>query len=189
MTTRILIAATVFSTLAGCAATPPMTMPMFSQAALPDAVMVPAGHAVVMETVGVGEITYECKAKAVAGAAATTMAGEFEWVFVGPKAVLNDRSGKPVGSYFGPPATWQAADGSRITGTQLAVAPSSPGNIPLQLVKANPAMGNGAMTGISHIQRVATQGGVAPALPCAAASMGQKQVVPYRADYIFYRAM
>lgn len=189
MTTRILLAATVFSTLAGCAATPPMTMPMFSQAALPDAVMVPAGHAVVMETVGVGEITYECKTKAVAGAGATTMAGEFEWVFVSPKAVLNDRSGKPVGSYFGPPATWEAADGSRITGTQLAVAPSSPGNIPLQLVKANPAMGSGAMTGISHIQRVATQGGVAPALPCAAASMGQKQVVPYRADYIFYRAM
>ena len=184
MTTRFLLAAAVAAalaaTLSACASAPPM--PMYSQAALPDAVKVPAGHAVAMETVGVGEITYECKAKAA-------MAGEFEWVFVGPKAVLNDRSGKMVGSYFGPPATWQAADGSKITGTQLAVAPSSPGNIPLQLVKANTAMGSGAMTDISHIQRVATKGGVAPAMPCAATSMGQKQVVAYQADYIFYKAM
>ena len=184
MTTRFLLAAAVAAalaaTLSACASAPPM--PMYSQAALPDAVKVPAGHAVAMETVGVGEITYECKAKAA-------MAGEFEWVFVGPKAVLNDRSGKMVGSYFGPPATWQAADGSKITGTQLAVAPSSPGNIPLQLVKANAAMGSGAMTGISHIQRVSTKGGVAPTIPCAATSMGQKQVVAYQADYIFYKAM
>ena len=186
MTTRILLAAAIASTLAGCAGTSPMSMPMskpmFSQAALPDAVKVPAGHAVAMETVGVGEITYECKAKAA-------MAGEFEWAFVGPKAVLNNRSGKTVGSYYGPPATWEAADGSKITGTQLAVAPASAGNIPLQLVKANPAMGAGAMMGISHIQRVATRGGVAPAMACAAANMGQKQVVSYQADYIFYKAM
>jgi Protein of unknown function (DUF3455) len=180
MTTRLLLAAAVVATVSACASAP--SMPMFSQAALPDAVKVPAGHAVVMETVGVGQITYECKAKAA-------MAGEFEWVFVGPKAVLNDRSGKMVGSYYGPPATWQAADGSKITGAQLAVAPSSAGNIPLQLVKANPALGAGAMAGISHIQRVATKGGVAPAMPCGATSMGQQQVVAYQADYIFYKAM
>ena len=183
MATRLLLAAAVVSTLAACASTTPM--PMFNQAALPDAVKVPAGHSVAMETVGVGEITYECKAKA----GPTAMAGEFEWAFVGPKAVLNNRSGRTVGSYYGPPATWQAADGSRITGAQLAVAPARAGNIPLQLVKANPAMGAGAMTGISHIQRVATRGGVAPAMPCAAASIGQRQVVAYQADYIFYKAM
>ena len=183
MTTRLLLAAAVVATLSACASAPPMsTSTMFSQATLPDAVKVPAGHAVAMETVGVGEITYECKAKAA-------MAGEYEWVFVGPKAVLNNRSGKMVGSYYGPPATWEAADGSKITGAQLAVAPSSAGNIPLQLVKANAAMGSGAMTGISHIQRVATRGGVAPAMPCTAANMGQKQVVAYQADYIFYKAM
>jgi hypothetical protein len=147
---------------------------------------VPAGHKVAMETVGSGEITYECKAKAA-------MAGEFEWVFVGPQAVLKDRMGTAVGKYYGPPATWEAMDGSRITATQLAVAPAGAGNIPLQLVKANAAMGGkdgmGAMTGISHIQRVATRGGVAPALPCAAASMGQRQVVAYQADYVFWKAM
>ena len=44
--------------------------------------------------------------------------------------------------------------------------PASAGNIPLQLVKANPATGNGAMTGVTFIQRVATKGGVAPATAC-----------------------
>ena len=180
MNHRLFLAAAVATTLVACASAPPK--PMFSQAALPDAVKVPAGHAVAMEAVGVGDITYECRAKAAA-------AGEFEWVFVGPKAVLNDRSGKRVGSYFGPPATWQAADGSNITGVQLAVAPAAAGNSPLQLLKANPALGAGAMMGVSHIQRVATKGGVAPAMPCAAASIGQRQVVAYQADYIFWKTM
>ena len=35
-----------------------------AQTALPDAVKVPDGHKVVLETVGVGEITYECRDKA-----------------------------------------------------------------------------------------------------------------------------
>ena len=107
---------------------------------------VPAGNKVAMETVGVGEITYECRDKKDA-------AGQFEWVFVGPDAALNDRSGKKVGRYFGPPATWESIDGSKVTATQVAVAPASAGNIPLQLVKANPATGNGAMTGVTFIQR------------------------------------
>ncbi len=105
------------------------------------------------------------------------MPSAFEWVFVGPDAKLMDRSGKVVGRYYGPPATWESNDGSKVTATQLAVAPASAGNIPLQLVKANPAMGMGAMQGVTYIQRVATQGGVAPAAACTAANAGQKQVV------------
>ena len=153
----------------------------FAQAGLPDSIKVPDGHKVAMETTGVGEITYECRDKANA-------AGQTEWTFVGPKAVLNDRSGKQVGTYFGPPATWQAKDGSKITGTQLAVAPSSPGNLPYQLVKANPAEGKGAMSGVSYIQRVALKGGVAPSAECSTANKGQQEVVKYQADYIFWAA-
>jgi hypothetical protein len=151
----------------------------FAQADLPESIKVPAGHKVSLETTGVGEITYECKAKANS----TT---ETEWTFVGPKAVLNDRSGKAVGTYFGPPATWEAKDGSKVTGTQLAVAPSSAGNLPYQLVKANPAEGKGAMTGVAYIQRVALKGGVAPSSECSAANKGAKEVVKYQADYIFW---
>ena len=159
-----------------------MSMSMYSQANLPATVQVPAGNKVAIETVGVGDITYACNPK-------KDMAGEFEWVFVGPDANLNDRSGKQVGKYFGPPATWENMDGSKLTGMQVAVAPNSAGNIPLQLVKANPAMGMGAMTGVTYIQRVATQGGVAPAMACNASNAGSKQIVKYQADYIFYKAV
>jgi hypothetical protein len=105
-----------------------------------------------------------------------------------PMATLQTRDGRAVGRYFGPPATWALQDGSSLTGTQLAVAPAAAGSIPLQLVKANPAMGSGALVGVTHIQRVQTRGGVAPALPCGAAEKGQRQVVPYQADYIFWKA-
>jgi Protein of unknown function (DUF3455) len=154
----------------------------FDQSSLPAAVQVPAGNAVAMQTVGVGMITYECRTKA-------TAVDQYEWVFVGPDAKLMDRSGKEVGKYFGPPATWQSNDGSKITATQLAVAPAQAGSIPLQLVKANPAMGDGAMKGISYIQRLATQGGVAPAKNCDAAMLRSKEIVRYQADYIFWRAV
>lgn len=181
-TTLCTAAALATLTVAGCAQMSTMSMaPAFSQDTLPDAVKVPAGHKVAMETVGVGEITYECRAKA-------NTAGEFEWAFVGPKAELKDRAGKTVGAYYGPPATWQSLDGSKVTATQLAVAPAGAGNIPLQLVKANAAMGDGAMTGVSHIQRVATRGGTAPAMPCNAGAAGQRQVVQYQADYIFWKS-
>jgi len=64
------------------------------------------------------------------------------------------------------------------------VAPSGTGNLPYQLVKANPAMGSGAMTGVTFIQRVALKGGVAPAAACTTANKGERQIVKYQADYI-----
>ena len=151
-----------------------------AQTALPDTIKVPAGNKMVLETVGAGLITYECKDKKDGG-------GQ-EWVFVGPDAALNDRNGKAVGKYYGPPATWESKDGSKITATQLAVSPNGSGNIPLQLVKANPASGNGAMQGVTYIQRLATQGGTAPATPCVEASKGRKETVAYQADYLFWKA-
>ncbi len=175
---RFSVAAVALSGLIGCAG---MASKPFTQDGLPDAVKVPGGHRVAMETAAAGDITYECRAKVGA-------TGQYEWFFVGPDAGLKDRSGKIVGKYYGPPATWDLNDGSKVTGAQQAVAPAAAGSIPLQLVKANPAMGNGAMQGVTYIQRVNTLGGVAPAAACAAGTLGQKQVVRYSADYIFWRA-
>jgi hypothetical protein len=173
------LAATAAIALSACASNMGAPAMMYSQAGLPAAVQVPAGHKVAMETVGVGQITYECRAK-------KDMAGH-EWVFVGPDAKLLDRMGKQVGRYYGPPATWESMDGSKLTATQLAVAPAAAGSIPLQLVKANPATGMGAMQGVSYIQRVATQGGIAPAMLCDGSKVGSQQIVKYQADYIFWR--
>ena len=155
---------------------------MASAAMVPETMQVPAGHKVAMETVGVGMITYECRVK-------KDMAGQYEWAFAGPDAKLLDRSGKQVGKYYGPPATWEAMDGSKITGKQLAVAPGGAGNIPLQFVQANPAMGQGAMAGVTYIQRLKTQGGLAPAADCGAPNVGAKLTVNYQADYIFWKAV
>ena len=176
------LAALCLSTLGLGACSSMGSASMYSQAQLPATVQVPAGNQVAMETVGIGQITYECRAK-------KDMAAEHEWVFVGPDAKLQTRSGAVIGKYWGPPATWENNDGSKVTATQVAVAPAGMGNIPLQLVKANPATGMGAMQGVTYIQRVATNGGVAPSMACAAANLGSKQIVQYQADYIFWKAV
>lgn len=159
---------------AACASTPIAPM-------VPAAIAVPAGHKVAMTTVGVGEITYECRAKADAP-------GAYAWAFVAPVATLfNADKTKTVGSYYAGP-TWQAIDGSKVTGKQLAVSPAaSPTAIPLQLVQAAPASGSGDMVGVSYIQRLNTIGGVAPTSSCDAATAGAKQQVKYQADYVFYK--
>lgn len=155
----------------------------FSQAAMaemaPADVQVPDGNSVALETVGVGAITYMCE---------TQDDGNMGWVFKGPHAALNAGDGSQAGSYYGPPATWEALDGSKVTGTQLATADNGEGNIPLQLVEANPAEGEGAMTGVSYIQRLNTQGGVAPDVACDMDHDGATAVVTYQADYIFWTA-
>lgn len=188
---KIVLGIALPAAIVGCASKPMMadskTMAKFDQASLPTEVQVPAGNKVMLETLGAGDITYECKSKA-------TVANQFEWVFAGPNAKLMDRSGAVIGKYYGPPATWEHADASKLTGTQVAVAPAGPGKIPFQLVKANPAVGGmtssgkGAMLGVSYIQRTATVGGVAPAKDCGAANVGAKEIVKYQADYIFWQA-
>ncbi len=165
--------------LSACASAPMMMK--VDNAALPEPVRVPAGQKVMMSTTGVGEITYECREK-------KDMAGAHEWAFVGPVATLYSGDKKTVGKYYAGP-TWEANDGSKVTGKQLGVAPAAPGNIPLQLVKTDPAMGAGAMTGVSYIQRLNTKGGVAPAMACDATSKGKRQQVAYEADYVFYGMM
>jgi hypothetical protein len=155
------------------------TFAAVDNASLPEPVRVPAGHMQSLETLGTGEITYECREK-------KDMAGAFEWAFVAPVATLWDMQQKSIGKYYGGP-TWEAMDGSKVTGNQVAIAPAAAGNIPLQLVKADPAMGNGAMTGVTYIQRLETKGGVAPSAACNAAAAGTKQQVGYHAKYVFYK--
>ncbi len=180
MQTRTALSLIALAALTACA-TQPMRAP-FNQADLPAAVQVPAGNKVALEHAAAGDVNYQCRAK-------KDMAGQFEWVFVGPDAGLKDRSGKIVGKYYGPPATWEANDGSKVTATQVAVSTNGAANLPLQLTKANPATGMGMMQGVTFIQRVATVGGAAPSAACSKANEGANQLVRYTADYIYYKAM
>ncbi len=177
---NILLTGVAAASLAACSSMAPMESKMAMAPSVPAAIAVPAGHMAAMTQLGAGNLTYECRAKA-------NMAGEYEWAFVGPDAVLYGPGRTPIGKYYAGP-TWESMDGSKVTGKQLAVSPGETGAIPLQLVQANPATGNGAMNGVTYIQRVNTQGGVAPRDVCDAASVGKKQTVTYQADYVFYKA-
>jgi len=167
-------------TLKSLAAALLVAAPAYAQMAdVPAPVQPPAGQKAAMTWTGSGDLTYECRAKADDAAA-------FEWAFVGPDAKLADaKTRTAMGKYYAGP-TWEAADGSKITGKQVGIAPASAGNIPFQLVKTEG--GTGAMKDVTYIQRVNTKGGVAPKDACTASMKGSKKTVPYSADYVFYKA-
>ncbi len=64
---------------------------VYAQTGLPDSIKVPDGHKVAMETTGVGEITSNAGTRPMRPARPSGPLSA-------PKAVLNDRSGKQVGS-------------------------------------------------------------------------------------------
>ena len=155
----------------------------YSQDRLVESVRVPAGHVVVLETTGVGVLNYECRANASA-------TGGAAWAIASPKADLIDRTGKNIGTYSGPPATWTHSDGSSLVGEQLALSPVLGGdNIAAQLSKGVSSSGNGAMQGITYIQRINTKGGQGISKACAQVDIGDKLTLPYQADYVFWKAM
>ena len=148
----------------------------YSQDRLVEAIRVPAGHSVELETTGVGVLNYECRATG--------------WTLTGPKADLIDRTGKNVGSYSGPPATWTHVDGSSVVGTQVTVSPMvGATNIPLQLSKGTSGTNAGVLQNISYIQRIDTKGGQDFSKACTQADIGDKLTLPFQADYIFWRAV
>lgn len=176
---------TSLSFLAACAGAPVSPAKAFDPASVPAAVQVPAGNKVTLELVGKGDVIYECK---TFGLGTTNVT--HGWTFVRPEARLLDRAGKHVGRYSGPPATWDLLVGSIVTGKEQATAPGVAGGLPLQLVKADPATGSqDIFRGVTFIQRVNIQGGVAPTGKCDWMNDRQTVSVPYQADYIFYKPM
>jgi hypothetical protein len=118
---------------------------------------------------------YECRDRKDAQAT--------EWVFVAPDAELLDTRGHVVGKHGAGPY-WQSNDGSRITAKVKARADAPvAGAIPWLLLEATDAGIPGAFSGVTHIQRVETQGGIAPATACV---RGEQARVPYTAEYRFF---
>jgi hypothetical protein len=107
-----------------------------------------------------------------------------EWTFKAPEAQLVDAKGAAFAKHYAGP-TWEAADGSKITGKVLETAPApTAGAIPWLLLSAEP-VGQGVLASARFVQRVNTAGGVGPTGGCPAA--GTEQRVPYTAEYIIYR--
>ncbi|VVM07048.1 DUF3455 domain-containing protein [Methylacidimicrobium tartarophylax] len=109
----------------------------------------------------------------------------FKWVFLEPDATLQDSAGATVGRHFRGPC-WEAEDGSRIVGLlpPLAQCPGrGPTDVPWLLIAVHSTGSPGVLSGVTHVLRVATAGGAAPARPPASA--GETVRVPYRATYLF----
>ncbi|HEY8088690.1 MAG TPA: DUF3455 domain-containing protein [Polyangiaceae bacterium] len=144
--------------------------------AVPDALRVGAREVVVERASAQGSQVYEC---------ATGDAG-FAWKLVGPDAVLTDPAGAPMGKHYAGP-TWEALDGSKVIGALVRKADAPvPGAVPWLLLSAKSTEGKGLFANVTSIQRVDTEGGVAPSIACEATQAGVRKSIPYRATYYFY---
>src|SRR5580692_825605 len=82
---------------------------------------------------------------------------QFEWSFKQPEATLATQTGRNVGKHYGGP-TWEANDGSKVTGEVIARANSpAPGAIPWLLLTAKTTSGTGIFGAVKSIQRLRTQ--------------------------------
>ena len=143
-------------------------------------ILEPQGGAVLLfELAARGVQIYVCEAK-------PDDATSFVWTFKAPEAELFNWRGELVGSHFAGP-TWRGHDGSAVVGAVLERADSpQAGAIPWLLLEAKEHEGSGAYSTITHIQRLDTIGGVAPAEGCDAAHAGEEVREPYEATYAFY---
>src|SRR5262245_9606075 len=131
----------------------------------------------------------------------------FAWTFFGPQATLFGDDGQQLTTHFlsaNPDengtlrATWQHSQDTSAVWAKAVATSTDPayvvaGAIPwlkLQVVGMEQGpIGGSALFGTTFVQRVNTTGGIAPAADgCKHADdSGKKALVPYTADYVFYR--
>ena len=172
-----LVPCMALAALAACGTCKPPVPPTV---VVPEDLKPPAGETLQRTLWATGVQIYECRAKA-----GTT--GATEWAFLGPEASLADDKGAIVGKHYAGPS-WEAGDGSKVVGTVKArVDPPGGTSIPWLLLETrNVGKAQGQFAHVSSVQRVATEGGLPPATPCAAAEIGQKARVDYKAQYVLY---
>lgn len=113
---------------------------------------------------------------------------QFAWTLKAPEAELTDSKGYKVGKHYGGP-TWEANDGSKVVGDRDKVqSVPAPNTIPWLMLPAKSTEGNGLFSKVKSIQRLNTEGGVAPATGCDKANAGKEVRVDYQATYYFYVA-
>ena len=143
----------------------------------------------------VGTQNYVCAANATG----------YGWKFVAPEAQLyrarhERHADDAIVHHFAGP-TWQSLDdGSSVVGTKVAGVTVDATAIPWLLLTAashgaptgdgdsDEDDAEGLMTPITSIQRLSTQGGLAPSTGCDVTTVGATVDVPYTATYVFYRS-
>lgn len=201
-TARVFAFAACLAILAG-AFLFPRAEPARAQAGSPPAVPanleVPAGKKLFFATHAIGTQNYICLPD---GNAASGVA----FRLFTPQATLFGEGGEQVAThYFGPNpdeagtirAAWQhSRDTSTVWGRAIASSTNpayvAPGAIAWLLVEVvgseNGLDDSDKLSGTTHIQRLNTSGGVAPATGCAStADIGNQAFVPYATDYYFFK--
>jgi Protein of unknown function (DUF3455) len=147
---------------------------------VPVKLMPPEGQVMLFKAKGVGAQIYVCKAKA-------DDPDRSEWVLKAPDAVLFDERGRRIGRHFAGP-TWEAFDdGSKVIGELIEKTPAPKGSdIPWLLLKGKADGGKRRFSKVTYIQRVETEGGIAPSGGCDKVHQGQEVRVKYKATYVFY---
>jgi hypothetical protein len=141
---------------------------------VPPALQPPAGQRLVLKALGKGAQIYDCDA------------ATGKWTFREPAATLSQR-GRQIGIHYAGP-TWELFDSSKVTAAVRVnvPAPHPDKDIPWLLLQATSNAGSGTLATVDYIQRLFTEGGVAPnggvCDPTGDTSVG----VPYTATYTFY---
>ena len=148
-----------------------------SRPAVPENLKAPAGEEVILAAHAKGVQIYVCQAGADQ---------KMAWLLKGPEAELADTNGKTIVHHFAGP-TWKHADGSLVTGKVVAKqdAPKSDA-IPWLLLTAASHTGEGIFSRVTSIQRIHTEGGMAPQQDVACDTNGKEVRSAYEADYYFY---
>lgn len=161
---------------------------------VPPGLEVPAGNQAFLLGHGVGTQNYACQPAASLGRVA--------WTLFTPQASLFTDQGEQLITHFSSPnpaeggivrVSWQdSQDTSAVWARATAVATVDPNAIPsvrLEVIgrQAGPNGGN-TLVGTTFIQRLSTQGGLAPSTGCSQLTdVGHKAFIPYTAEYVFYR--
>ena len=132
---------------------------------VPPQLQPPVDEQLLLQLHAKGDQIYACKSESA----------QFNWTLKAPDAQLFDKKEQLFGKHFAGP-TWQATDGTRVTG-KAAVSIASPDaeSIPWLLVKVVSHEGNGILARATTIQRLNTKGGKAPASGCDSDHVNQEK--------------
>jgi hypothetical protein len=146
------------------------------------------GGGVLLHAAGAGTQNYICDAVTLDGGATG-----YAWTLVTPAATLSDCNGETIGHHFASEAgstapEWQTTDGTYVVGHKIGTftPDGGAGSIAWFLLQGTAHGGTGTLSNAQYIQRLFTDGGVAPAATCIESAVGTTLDVPYGADYYFY---
>ncbi len=145
--------------------------------AIPDAIKVPEGNSVYLTVHAKGDQIFHCVLKT----------GEYFWKWHAPEAKLYDVKDQALVGSHGAGPSWMHKDGSSVIAKviQKIDAPDK-ASAPWLLLEVTEHQRDGELAKASYIQRISTQGGVAPSSGCDNNHLGSERWVRYSADYVFY---